>query len=233
MVAWDPVLFHPSLDTHEFVGTPQNCLEKRWGRVGGRCWCSLVGKQNSSCAGRGSFVCQKKFAYSGIVRWVVSMTFLRTKRLGPLVLLENFPDMFRGSLWLHFLDKAAASSNLANGSSSVIPGDILIGATWSQIQRLQVFPRFDRVDPKSNPVDGLSRGRLDGPWKVESLAFTGSLLRALRLELGGREGSQVNTLLALLIREGGSTSEHREVLCAVVPVSPRKPGEPLLLTWVV
>ena len=75
------------------------------------------------------------------------------------------------------------------------------------------------MDSKSNPVDGLSRGRLDGPWKVESLALPGSLLRALLLELGGREGSQANTLLALLIREGGSTSEHREKLCAVVPVS--------------
>ena len=37
--------------------------------------------------------------------------------VGPLVLLENFPDQFRGSLWLHFLDNAAALSNLVNGSS--------------------------------------------------------------------------------------------------------------------
>ena len=66
--------------------------------------------------------------------------------VGPLVLLENFPDMFRGSLWLHFLDNAAALSNLVNGSSSVIQGDILIGATWSQIQHLQVFPWFDCVE---------------------------------------------------------------------------------------
>ena len=109
--------------------------------------------------------------------------------VGPLVLLENFPDMFRGSLWLHVLDNAAALSNLVNGSSSVIQGDILIGATWSQVQRLQVFPWFDRVHSKSNPVDGLSRGQLDGPWKVESLAFPGSLLRALRQELGRRESS--------------------------------------------
>ena len=36
---------------------------------------------------------------------------------------------------------------------------------------------------------GLSRGQLDGPAKVESLAFPGSLLRALRPELGRREGS--------------------------------------------
>ena len=139
--------------------------------------------------------------------------------VGPLVLLENFPDLFRGSLWLHFLDNAVALSSLVNGSSSVIHGDILNGATWSQIQRLQVFPWFDRVDTKSNPVDGLSRGRLDGPWNVKSLAFPGSLLRALRQELGGREGSYADTLLALLIREGGSTSDHRNGLCAVVPVS--------------
>ena len=97
--------------------------------------------------------------------------------IAPLILLENFQDLFRVSLWLHFLDSAAALSNLVNGSSSVIQGDILIGATWSQVQRLQVFPRFDRVDSKSNPGDGLSQG-----WKVESLAFPGSLLQALRSE---------------------------------------------------
>ena len=109
--------------------------------------------------------------------------------VGPFILLENFPDLFRGSLWLHFLDNAAALSNLVNGSSSVIQGHILIGATWSQIQRLQVFPWFDPVDSKSTPVEGLSRGRLDGPWNVESLALPDSLLRALRPELGLREGS--------------------------------------------
>ena len=49
--------------------------------------------------------------------------------IGPLILLENFPDLFRGSLWLHFLDNAAALSNFVNGSSSVVQGDILIGAT--------------------------------------------------------------------------------------------------------
>ena len=106
-----------------------------------------------------------------------------------LVLFENFPELFRGSLWLHFIDNVAALSSLVNGSSSVMQGDILIGATWSQVQRLQVIPWFDRVDTKSNPVDGLSWGRLAGPWSVETLAFQGSLLRALRQEFGRKEGS--------------------------------------------
>ena len=38
--------------------------------------------------------------------------------MGPLVLLENFSDLFRGSLWLH----------LVNELSSVTQGDFLIGA---------------------------------------------------------------------------------------------------------
>ena len=124
--------------------------------------------------------------------------------VGPLILLENFPDLFRGSLWLHFLDNAAALSNLVNGSSSVIQGDILIGATWSQVQRLQVFPCFDRLDSKSNPGKSSNGERALEP-----------------------------TRCWLLIREGGSTSEHRDGLSAVVPVFPSNTWEPPLLTWVV
>ena len=52
-----------------------------------------------------------------------------------------------------------------------------------------------------------------------TLAFAGFLFRALRQVLGWEEGSYADTLLALLIREGGSMSEHRDGLCAVVPVS--------------
>ena len=63
---------------------------------------------------------RKKFAYCGIVRktLVVLNDFFDIEAVGPSVLLENFPDQFRGSLWLHFLDNAAALSNLVNGSSS-------------------------------------------------------------------------------------------------------------------
>ena len=46
-----------------------------------------------------------------------------------------------------------------------------------------------------------------------TLAFLRSLLRAQVL------GRYADTVLALLVREGGSTSEHRNGLCAVVPVS--------------
>ena len=83
-------------------------------------------------------------------------------------------------MWLHFIDNAAALSSLVNGSSSVCEGDVIIGETLSRIQCLEVFPWFDQVDSSSNPVDGLSRGRLSGPWRVSRLTFPVSLLPALR-----------------------------------------------------
>ena len=101
--------------------------------------------------------------------------------IGPLMILENHPVLLRGCLWLHFVGNAGALSCLVNGSSSVCEGDVIIGVTWGCIQALQVYAWFDRVDTSSNPVDGLSRGRLAGPWRsVSRLAFPGSLLPALR-----------------------------------------------------
>ena len=49
------------------------------------------------------------------------------------------------------------------GSSSIACGDIVVGETWKKIQELNVYPYFDRVESKANPVDGLSRGCNDGP----------------------------------------------------------------------
>ena len=99
--------------------------------------------------------------------------------------------------------------------SSVIQGGILIGATWSHVQRLRSSNGLAVWNIVRLCV-GLSRGQLVN---LVTLAFPGSLLRALRQVLGWREGSYADTLLALLIREGESTSEHRDGLCAVVPVS--------------
>ena len=91
--------------------------------------------------------------------------------LGPLVVLTNFADVVRGSLWLHLVDNAASSSTLVSGSSSVESGDLISGLTWSLIAGLRCLPWFDRVDTHSNPVDGLSRGKLEGRGVLEPLCF--------------------------------------------------------------
>jgi len=84
--------------------------------------------------------------------------------LGPLLVLHNFGEILRGALWIHFIDNAAGLASLVRGSSSVTNGDVIVGMTWSEVHRLQVLPWFDRVESKSNPVDGLSRGKRHGPW---------------------------------------------------------------------
>ena len=67
-------------------------------------------------------------------------------------------------MWLHFIDNVASQHILIKGSSSISSGDIVVGATWRKIQKLDVYAYFDRVESEANPVDGLSRGRMDGPW---------------------------------------------------------------------
>ena len=42
-------------------------------------------------------------------------------------------------------------------------GDVGVGETWRRIQSLGIHAYFDRVEPKANPVDGLSRGVAAGP----------------------------------------------------------------------
>ena len=53
-----------------------------------------------------------------------------------------------------------------------------IGLTWQKVSRINACPWFDRVDTKSNPVDGLSRGDLSGDWDVVTLVFPGPELSA-------------------------------------------------------
>ena len=84
--------------------------------------------------------------------------------IGPLLLLYTFPNALKNALWIHFIDNEAGQHALIKGSSSIESGDEVIGMTWSRIQRLRLLFYGDRVDSGGNPTDGLSRGRMDGPW---------------------------------------------------------------------
>ena len=85
--------------------------------------------------------------------------------IGPLLLLETFPKVMKNSLWIHFIDNEGGQHALVKGSSSIEAGDEIIGMTWSRIQKLGLWLYADRVDSGANPTDGLSRGRMQGPWK--------------------------------------------------------------------
>ena len=105
--------------------------------------------------------------------------------IGPLLLLHNFGHILQGSLWIHFIDNASALGSLVKGSSSVMQQDVIVGHTWEYIARLDVLAWFDRVDSKSNPVDGLSRQdfscRKLCNWIWKHLDFPKKVRSALRL----------------------------------------------------
>ena len=92
-----------------------------------------------------------------------------------MLVLHNFPGVLAECLWLHFVDNAAALSTLVRGSSSVDSGDQITGLAWSHVVQVGCFPWFDRVDSASNPTDGLSRGKLKGPWKLEPIRLPSQL----------------------------------------------------------
>ena len=98
--------------------------------------------------------------------------------IGPLLALTTWGPILTDSLWLHFIDNNGALSCLVKGGSSVSSTDIIVGMTWQRIARMNVCPWFDRVDTKSNPVDGLSCGDLRGDWNLVPLRFPGPELSA-------------------------------------------------------
>ena len=104
--------------------------------------------------------------------------------IGPLMILNQWPELLEDCLWLHFIDNTAAQSALAKGSSSVESGDVIVSETWRHIVHLRCLPWFDRVASKSNPVDGLSRGMFNGPWeKVEDGDLPKGMFAKIRDEL--------------------------------------------------
>ena len=108
--------------------------------------------------------------------------------VGPLVLLTAFPKILRNALWIHYIDNAAAEASLIAGSSGLDAADHIVGLTWEICGRRQLWPYFDRVASASNPVDGLSRGRFDGPWRgVNEVEFPIAELEELADDCGGRE----------------------------------------------
>ena len=105
--------------------------------------------------------------------------------VGPLVLMTAFPKLMRDALWVHLIDNSAAEAALISGSSARDAADHISGLTWETCGARRLWPYFDRVASKSNPVDGLSRGDARGPWReVLSVEFPSRELENLADECG-------------------------------------------------
>ena len=111
---------------------------------------------------------------------------LEVEAIGPVIVLETWPHLVQGRLWLHFIDNANALSALVKGGSSVHSADCIAAWVSGKLAELGVMSWFDRVDTKSNPVDGLSRQRFEGPWKMVQLRFPPTLRRDLKAYLDER-----------------------------------------------
>ena len=105
--------------------------------------------------------------------------------VGPALVLHNWGHLIPdGSLWLHFIDNDAALATLVKGSSSVLSGEVITAHTHSLISRSGLWPWFDRVASKDNPVDQLSRGKPEGPWELVDIEFPPDLLVELNAYIG-------------------------------------------------
>ena len=81
--------------------------------------------------------------------------------IGPLLVLESWPDALHSCCWVHWIDNSAAQSSLINGSIT-IAREFDCGCNLDENNRnkkRRINPWFERVATDSNPVDGLSRGQ--------------------------------------------------------------------------
>ena len=111
---------------------------------------------------------------------------IEIEAIGPLLILYNWPWLLRDALWINFFDNNGALGALVRGSSSVHEQDLIVGETWSLIASNRVLAWFDRVDSKSNPVDGISRKDFSGIWQWRQIYFPTSLLKLLERNVSCR-----------------------------------------------
>ena len=110
------------------------------------------------------------------------LDIFEVEAVGPALVLANWGHSIEGMLWLHFIDNESALAALVKGSSSVMLGKVVTSYTHSMVARFSLLPWFDRVDSKSNPVDGLSRKKLAGDWDLVPIVFPQVLIdKLLRL----------------------------------------------------
>ena len=101
--------------------------------------------------------------------------------VGPALIPYNFGHAFtQDALRLHFIDNDAALATPVKGSSSILSGEVITAYTHEKAASLGLWSWFDRVASDDNPVDKLSRGVMQGPWRLQPIGFPPGLLSRLR-----------------------------------------------------
>ena len=80
--------------------------------------------------------------------------------LGPLLALCTWPHILKDALWIHFVDNEAAKFSLIKGSSLAVDTHDIVHMTWEFCMQRRLYPWWDRVSTKDNPVDQASRRNL-------------------------------------------------------------------------
>ena len=107
--------------------------------------------------------------------------------IGPLILLWNFPRIFRNCLWVLFVDNESAEASLVSGTSALPAADHITGLTWELCAIRSLVPYFDRVESRANPLDAFSRGVKEGPWRgIVEAKFPVKELIMLAVECGSK-----------------------------------------------
>ena len=75
----------------------------------------------------------------------------------PAICLCTWPELIRGSLWLHFIDNDGALACFISGCSKNSSLSAVVDFTWAQIPIQRCWSWFERVPSECNIVDGLSR----------------------------------------------------------------------------
>ena len=76
---------------------------------------------------------------------------------GPLA-LDTWADLLEDTQMLHFVDNDSATASLVKGYSPKVDSCKIVGDYWLRLAKLKCFSYIDRVESKSNPADGPSRG---------------------------------------------------------------------------
>lgn len=102
---------------------------------------------------------QRQFAQTSL-----DTDIFQNEALGPAIIFHMRGSYLQDEMWVHCIDNIAAQPCILKESSSCRSGVCIAATTSDLVAQRRCWLWCDRVESKSNPVDGLWRRQFDGPW---------------------------------------------------------------------